>query len=114
MLFVNNTGQENCYFGRRMNGPFEIFAWFSQEMAISCLIKKYKKDLDLLEFWIAISQIIIDFSLTRHVNKQQSVKSKAIEFSIQQCYYTMLFTAGNVNNYEPSTRIKCKFKDKTP
>ena len=24
----------------------------------------------------------------------------------------MLFTAGNVNNDEPSTRIKCKFKDK--
>ena len=26
----------------------------------------------------------------------------------------MLFKAGNVNNDEPSTKIKCKFKDKVP
>ena len=34
-----------------------------------------------LEFWIEISKILINFSVTRHVNKQQSVKSKAVEFS---------------------------------
>ena len=35
-----------------------------------------------LAFWTEISKTLINFSVTRHVNKQQSVKSKAIESSI--------------------------------
>ena len=61
-----------------------------------------------LEFWVEISKILIDFSVTRHVSKQ-TIKCKQKSNWIQ--HTAVLFAAGNVNNDEPWTRIKCKFKD---
>ena len=47
-----------------------------------------------LEFWVEISKILVELSRTRDIskNQKQSEQSKAIEFSIQQDLYNVIYS----------------------